>query len=90
MSPVYTDKDMYTQLKYLASLFDVQHACKQQEKVNKGAMSARELQKNISSIDKEAFKVLLLEASHHLEMCGYDKVEPDFFQALFGQIGLKQ
>ena len=90
MSPVYTDKDMYTQLKYLASLFDVQHACKQQETVNKGAMSARELHKNISSIDKGAFNILLLEASHHLEMCGYDKVEPQFFQALFGQIGLKQ
>ena len=81
---------MYTQLKYIASLFDVQHACKQQEKVNKGAMSARERQKNISSIDKEAFKVLLLEASHHLEMCGCDKVGPNFFQSLFGQIGLKQ
>jgi hypothetical protein len=88
MSPVYTDKDMHTQLEYLVSLFDVDHACRQQEKVSKGAMSHRELLESISSTDKEAFKVLLLEATHHLEMNGYNTVDPGFYQNLFGQIGL--
>ena len=88
MHPVYTDRDLYTQLKYLSSLFNVDHACKQQERTNKGTTSARELRKNISRYDREVYNLLLQEAGHHLEMCAYDKVEPDFFQALFVSIGL--
>jgi len=88
LCPVYTDKDMYKQLNYLVSLFDVEHACKQQEMASKGAMSHREQLESISSTDKEAFNVLWREASHHLAMNGYDKVDPGFYQNLFGQIGL--
>lgn len=84
MHPVYSDKDIYTQLKYLVSLFDVDHACKEQERRNKGAFLAKDMLKNVSRIDLEAFGILHNICGHFMQQNGYDVVDQSFFQALFG------
>lgn len=86
MKNVYSESALQTQLKYLDSLFDINHACKQLKKAPQTAsLTEKEVMKTLMKEDKEAFQLLHGFSSHSLNKSGYNWVRGNFFQALFGR-----
>ena len=83
MKLVYSESALQTQLKYLDSLFDIEHACKQLSK-SKATVTEKEVLKNLRKDDKSAFKLLHGFTSDSLNKSGYNWVTNQFFQTLFG------
>ena len=84
MKLVYSESALQTQLKYLDSLFDIEHACKQLSKT-KATVTEKEVLKNLRKDDKKAFKLLHGFTSDSLNKSGYNWVTNQFFQTLFGR-----
>lgn len=84
MKLVYSESALQTQLKYLDSLFDIDHACKQLSKT-KATVTEKEVLKNLRKDDKKAFKLLHGFTSDSLNKSGYNWVTNQFFQTLFGR-----
>ena len=85
MKLVFSESALQTQLKYLDSLFDIEHACKQLSK-SKTSVTEKEVQNNLRKDDKNAFKLLHGFTSESLNKSGYNWVTNQFFQTLFGGI----
>mmetsp|Transcript_9013 Transcript_9013/g.19030 ORF Transcript_9013/g.19030 Transcript_9013/m.19030 type:complete len:1210 (+) Transcript_9013:3-3632(+) len=86
MKTVYTESSLQTQLKYFDSLFDITHAFKQLDKLPKtsASLTEKEIMKSLAKEDKEAFQLLHGVSSHSLDKSGYNWVDGQFFQKLFG------
>jgi DNA polymerase alpha subunit A len=76
MKTVYDEAALQTQIKYFDSLFDVDHACKQQLKAN-ALLTEKEFMRNVH--DKEAFKILHNLSSRSLKRNGYNWIHMDHF-----------
>ncbi len=83
MKSAYTESDLQTQLKYLDSLVDLEHAIKQIEKDN-SKISQKDMSTSLSSEDKQSFRILHGFSSCNLNKSGYNWVTPNFFKHLFG------
>lgn len=84
LQPKYSSKAIYTQLKYLDTLFDMTHVLKQ---IELGHISSNlKKQLDIIAVDqKEGLEVLRDRTKNYLEGCGYHWVGSDFFGPLFGK-----
>ena len=81
MRPKYSEHMFHTQLKYLDTLFDMNHASEQFEKNNEG--SKKELMQSIAPLDKKTF-ALLHEVTHQfLDKNAYNWVAPSLWKSLF-------
>jgi DNA polymerase alpha subunit A len=88
MLPVDTERDVHTHLKYLDTLFDVNHASdKLEEKKVHGRKP--ELLKGISKQDRAAFAELHDFTSKQLEANAFNWITPSFWKGLFN-VGVKQ
>jgi len=86
MKAVYTEAALQTQLKYFDSLFDIGHAFKQLERTPQtaGSLTEKEVAKSLAAEDKEVFRLLHGVSSRSLNRSGYNWVDGQFFQTLFG------
>jgi DNA polymerase alpha subunit A len=82
MQPVDTERDVHTHLKYLESLFDVEHASEQLEQKKIYGRKA-DLLKGISKHDRATFKELQLCAKKNLGACAYNWISTSFWSQLF-------
>jgi len=84
--PVYTERMLYDQLKYIESLMDVNHTCEQiLFKQETDTIAAKtELLRSISKLDTEMMRQLHSVAQSHLHKSSYHFIEPSFWQSLFG------
>jgi len=84
LQPKYSSKAIYTQLKYLDTLFDMTHVLKQIELRHVPSNLKKQLE--IITVDqKEGLEVIRDRTRNYLEDCGYHWVGSDFFGALFGK-----
>jgi DNA polymerase alpha subunit A len=77
MVPLVGERDVYTQLKYLERLFDVDHAREQQRK-----KAVRKDDVVISTHDQSTLNELHEVAKHYLEANAYNFVKPVFWRGL--------
>mmetsp|Transcript_16123 Transcript_16123/g.25102 ORF Transcript_16123/g.25102 Transcript_16123/m.25102 type:complete len:1003 (+) Transcript_16123:2-3010(+) len=82
MHPVFNEKAMHTQLKYLDSLFDADHACEQLEQKKLGKKS--ELLKNVAKNDKVVFEELNEHATKYMRSSAYNWIGTSLWKTLFG------
>ena len=78
MHSVVSERALYTQLKYLDSLFDISHAVEQRSKTPK-----LELLNAISKQDTVCFEELHATATHYLRGSAYNWIEPSLWRSLF-------
>jgi len=83
MMSVDAEGDIHTHLKYLESLFDADHACKQLEDKQTFGRKA-DLLKTISKHDKATFFELHEVAKGHLESSAYNWISNSLWRGLFG------
>jgi DNA polymerase alpha subunit A len=89
MLPVDSEREVHTHLKYLESLFNVEHACEQLEK--KKVFGARkDLLRGISKHDRSTYKDLHRSAVKYLEASAFNWISPSFWNGLFVIGGNKQ
>ena len=89
MNPVYGEKELQTQLKYLECLFDANHVCEQLERRNIHG-TKKDLLQSISTSDKAFCVELTDNAQKVLGECAFNWVAPSFWQSMFGGINAKQ
>ena len=80
MRSLVTERTLYTQLKYLDSLFDFSHAVEQHSKIPK-----LELLKALSKHDKVCFEELHGMTNGFLQQSAYNWIEPSLWRRLFAQ-----
>ncbi|CAB9498953.1 DNA polymerase alpha catalytic subunit (Fragment) [Seminavis robusta] len=78
MKSVCTERAVHTQLKYLETLFDIEHACEQKKTFGK----ARDLQKNLSREGKVVFEELHKRSQQYLSVSAFNWVSPSFWQSM--------
>jgi len=82
LRPVYSSSKLHTQLKYIATKFDQDHAI---SRLRMGDhVTKKELMKNLTARDKMILLELHEMANAFLDKSNYNWVESSFFQALFG------
>ena len=77
MHPLYTEEQLYTQLKYLVSLFDIYHVCPTTK------LTAQQVQSHLSPKDVALAQRLHQIGQSFLKQCAYNYVPPSIFQTLF-------
>lgn len=82
MVAVDSERDVHTHLKYLETLFDVDHACEQLEAKKTHGRKA-ELLKTISKHDRATFGELHEMAKKTLESNAFNWIPPSFWKGLF-------
>ena len=80
MHSIYTERTVHTHLKYLETLFDIEHACEQLEKTNLGRKE--ELKKNIPKHGKTTFAELHQRSKAYLSSTAFNWISPSFWQSL--------
>ena len=88
MCSVDSERDVYTHLKYLESLFNAEHVGEQLEKKKTFGRKA-DILKNISKHDRATFEELHREAKTTLDSSAFNWIAPSFWQGLF-DVGAKQ
>jgi len=81
--PVFTERMLHNQLKYIDTLFDVSHACDQLEKDEQHG-SKNELMKSIAKHDKVAMEELHQMADKYLNGNAFNWIAPTLWSSLFG------
>ena len=79
----YSERSLHTQLKYLDTLFDVQHASEQVSMKNKNT-NKLEVAKYLSKHDKVAMEELHDRANRYLRGSAFNWIEPTLWTSLFG------
>jgi len=80
MQSVFTERTVYTHLKYLETLFDVSHACEQLEKKNMGRK--KDLEKNIPKQGKATFAELHQRSKTYLGATSFNWISTSFWQSM--------
>lgn len=88
MKSKYSESQIYTQLKYFDTLFDVEHACEQFENFHERG-TKKELIKRIAPLDKETFTHLHDLTQGFLKMSAYNWVDPKIWNTLFNSSTMK-
>lgn len=86
LQPLHSAMKLDTQIKYLKSLFDINHCYKQYVKSCKtesGAVLIQEVKKTISNQDQLVAEALCEKLNVTLKKSAYDTVEPSLFRNLF-------
>lgn len=81
MHALVSERALYTQLKYVDSLFDLAHAV---EKHANEVAPKLELLKSISKAEKVCFEELHSTANQYLQGSAYNWIEPSLWHRLFG------
>lgn len=76
MHSICTEKAIHTQLKYLETLFNIDHAFEQ----NKTRGTPKDLLKNISADGKKAFPELHQRSKNYLNSSAFNFISPSFWQ----------
>jgi len=81
----HTEKSVHANMKYLDTLFDIDHACEQLEKFHKyNGSSTKDLVKSVvSPLDKVVIEYLHSITQDRLKLNAYNWVDPSFWQGLF-------
>lgn len=88
MHAVDTERDVHTHLKYLETLFDSEHVCKQLE--DKKVFGRKiDLLKTISKHDRATFDELHAVAKKRLDASAFNWISPSLWKGLFN-VGAKQ
>ena len=89
--PVFTERMLHNQLKYIDNLFDVNHACDQLEKDEQHG-SKNDVMKSIAKHDKIAIEELHEMANKYLSGNAFNWIAPSLWSSLFGSAlqGVKQ
>jgi DNA polymerase alpha subunit A len=82
MVSLMSEKELYTHLKYLEVLFNVDHAIEQQEK-KKTFGTKKELKEVLTNQDCATFQELQKIATKHLGRNAYNFIGPSFWKGLF-------
>ncbi|GKY94427.1 hypothetical protein MPSEU_000408600 [Mayamaea pseudoterrestris] len=82
LNAVQSEREIHTHLKYLESLFDVNHACDQLEDAKKFGRKV-DLLKTIPSQDKVLFDELHSVAKDALGSCAFNWISPSFWGGCF-------
>jgi DNA polymerase alpha subunit A len=88
MLPLHSESEVYNHLKYLASVFDVDHAFEQWEK-KKVFGGKKDLLNSIHKDDRKTFEQLHIEAKRALEDSAFHWITPSFWNEFFC-VGAKQ
>jgi DNA polymerase alpha subunit A len=78
MTSVCAERVIYTQLKYLETLFDIDHACEQKKALGR----KKELQENISKESKLVFQELHKRSKSYLSASAFNWISPSFWQSM--------
>jgi DNA polymerase alpha subunit A len=89
---VVSERSLYTQMKYLDTLFDISHAVEQRRKANhQSDVPKAELLKTISKHDKLCLDELHKSAHRYIDGSAYNWIEASLWQRLFaGGVSTKQ
>eukprot|EP00540_Astrosyne_radiata_P020315 CAMPEP_0116836160 /NCGR_PEP_ID=MMETSP0418-20121206/7940_1 /TAXON_ID=1158023 /ORGANISM="Astrosyne radiata, Strain 13vi08-1A" /LENGTH=608 /DNA_ID=CAMNT_0004465895 /DNA_START=30 /DNA_END=1856 /DNA_ORIENTATION=+ len=82
LRPKYSERSLHTQLTYLNSLFDVDHAAEQVSR--KTQLSKQEILQRITRHDKNTMALLKQENDVHLQRSAFNWIEPSLWTSLFG------
>ena len=77
-----TERDIHTHLKYLETLFNVDHACGQLEKKKIYGLKA-DLLAGMSKFDRTTYEELHKYAKKSLDGSAYNWITPAFWKGLF-------
>jgi DNA polymerase alpha subunit A len=84
MHPVITERMLHTQLKYIDTLFDVNHACEQLERKDASLGSKNELVKSIAKHDKVALQELHQMSDKYMRGNAFNWIAPSLWSSIFG------
>ena len=87
MYSVDTERDIHTHLKYLESIFSVEHACKQLEK-QKTFGTENDIKRSVSIHDVNASEQLHKMAASHLDSSAFNFISPNLWTCF--EAGTKQ
>ena len=87
MQPVESERTVHTHMKYLESLFSLEHACEQLESKKMGRKD--EFKRMLPRHDTATFAELHAHASKSLESNAFNWISPSFWKGLF-TVGAKQ
>ena len=82
--PVVTERMLHTQLKYIDTLFDVNHACEQVERKDVSLGSKNELMKSIAKHDKVALQELHEMSDKYMRGNAFNWIAPSLWSSIFG------